>query len=303
MKQYLKINEEVKQALSEGRPVVALESTIIAHGLSYPANLECANACEQVVRDNGAVPATIAILGGEICVGLDAAQLEYLATAKDVQKASRRDIAIALATGMDAATTVSATMLCAHLAGISVFATGGIGGVHRGAEHSFDISADLIELSNTPVAVVCAGAKSVLDLGLTLEYLETQGVPVVGYGTEEFPAFYTRSSGFKVDWRMDDCAAIARALQVRRQLLQKGGMVIANPIPAEHEMNAEELDKVIDQALFEADDTGVRGKDITPFLLGRIHKITGGESEKANIELILNNCKVAAGIAVEYSRL
>lgn len=302
MNQYILINEEVRQAIADKKPLVALESTIIAHGLGYPSNIECAQACERTIRENGAVPATIAILGGKICIGIDEKQLEYLATEQGIEKASRRDIGVVIAKGMDAATTVSATMLCADLAGISVFATGGIGGVHRGAEHSFDISADLTELSKTPVAVVCAGAKSVLDIGLTLEYLETFGVPVLGYRTDEFPAFYTRSSGYNVDWRMDDVKEIALALKARSDIA-KGGMVVANPIPEQYEMDAEKLDQTILAALAKAEQRNVRGKQITPFLLAHIHKATGGESEKANVELILNNCKVAAGIAVEYAAL
>ncbi len=301
MNQYLEIAPDVRVALDAGAPVVALESTIISHGFPYPANLECALAAEQTARDAGAVPATIALIGGVIRVGLDSIALEHLATTPGIPKASRRDIATLVAAGSDGATTVAATMMVAKLAGIRVFATGGIGGVHRGAETSFDISADLEELARTDVAVVCAGAKSVLDLGLTLEYLETHGVPVLGYRTDEFPAFYTRTSGFGVDARFDSAEAIAEVLRVRRELGIEGGVVIANPVPPEHELPHAEIDGVIETALAEATAQGIRGKAVTPFLLGRIHALTGGASETANKELVYNNVRLAAKIAVALS--
>lgn len=297
---YVRISDEVQQALNANKPVVALESTIIAHGFTYPKNLECARACEQAVREQGAVPATVAIIKGKLTVGLSDEEIQFLASTEGIPKASRRDVAIIAARGLDGATTVSATMMAAELAGIHVFATGGIGGVHRGASESFDISADMTELAHTPIAVVCAGAKSILDLGLTREYLETMGVPVLGYRTDEFPAFYTRSSGLPVDWRMDDCSEIARVIKARQELCKRGGIVIANPIPAEYEMNPAELDKVINSALDEANLNSIKGKELTPFLLGRIHAITEGASEEANLQLVLNNCRVAAQIAAAY---
>ncbi|MDL2225379.1 pseudouridine-5'-phosphate glycosidase [Eubacteriales bacterium OttesenSCG-928-M02] len=294
---YLLLSEEVADALAADKPVVALESTIIAHGFTYPENLACGRKSEQMVRENGAVPATVAILGGKIHVGLTDGELEYLATAKDVTKASRRDIGVILSRGGDGAATVAGTMLVAALVGIDVFATGGIGGVHRGAESSMDISADLIELGKTPVGVVCAGAKSVLDIGLTLEYLETQGVPVLGYQTEEFPAFYTRKSGYGVDYRTETPEEIAAMLTVRKAVTG-GGTIIANPIPKEYEMNGEAFTKALEQAMEEMEQKGIRGKEITPFLLQRIHALTGGESQEANLQLVLNNCALAAKIAV-----
>ncbi len=297
MTHHLKVAPEVRVALDAGAPVVALESTIISHGFPYPANLECALAAEESARDEGAVPATIALIGGEIRVGLDSIGLEHLATAPGIAKVSRRDLAALVASGSDGATTVAATMMIAEMAGIRVFATGGIGGVHRGAETSFDISADLEELARTDVAVVCAGAKSVLDLGLTLEYLETHGVPVLGFRTDEFPAFYTRTSGFGVDARFDTAEEIAAVLRARRELGIAGGVVIANPIPPEYEMSHDEIDGVIETALAEATEQGVRGKAVTPFLLGRIHALTGGASETANKELVYNNVRLAARIA------
>ncbi len=297
MTHQLKIAPEVRTALESGAPVVALESTIISHGFPYPANLECALAAEENARDEGAVPATIALIGGEICVGLDSIGLEHLAIVPGIAKVSRRDLATLVASGSDGATTVAATMMIAEMAGIRVFATGGIGGVHRGAETSFDISADLEELARTDVAVVCAGAKSVLDLGLTLEYLETHGVPVLGYGTDEFPAFYTRTSGFGVDARLDSAEEIAAVLRTRRELGISGGVVVANPIPPEYELAHAEIDGVIETALAEAAEHGVRGKAVTPFLLGRIHALTGGASETANKELVYNNVRLAARIA------
>lgn len=297
MTEHLLIAPDVRAALHAGQPVVALESTIISHGFTYPANLECAIAAEESARMMGAVPATIAVIGGVIRVGLDSIGLEHLAITPGIPKASRRDIATLVACGSDGATTVAATMMIAAMAGIRVFATGGIGGVHRGAETSFDISADLEELAHTDVAVVCAGAKSVLDLGLTLEYLETHGVPVLGYQTGEFPAFYTRTSGFGVDARLDSAEEIAAVLRARRELGISGGVVVANPIPAEHEIPHAEIDGVIETALAEAAERGVRGKAVTPFLLGRIHALTGGRSETANKELVYNNVRLAASVA------
>lgn len=297
MNDHLLISPEVRAALDAGAPVVALESTIISHGFPYPANLECALEAERVAREGGAVPATVALIGGTIRVGLDLEAIEHLATTAGIPKASRRDLATLVAGGSDGATTVAATMMVAAMAGIRVFATGGIGGVHRGAETSFDISADLEELARTDVAVVCAGAKSVLDLGLTLEYLETHGVPVLGYRTDGFPAFYTRTSGFGVDARMESAEEIAAVLRARRELGIEGGVVIANPIPPEYELPHTRIDSVIETALAEAAEQGVRGKAVTPFLLGRIHALTGGESEAANKELVYANVRLAAKIA------
>jgi pseudouridine-5'-phosphate glycosidase len=295
---YLDIQPEVAQALATGRPVVALESTIISHGMPYPQNVETARLVEQVVRDNGAVPATIAIIGGRLKVGLDEAALEALGKGGySVAKCSRRDIPFVLAAGKMGATTVASTMIIAAMAGIRVFATGGIGGVHRGAQETFDISADLQELAHTDVAVVCAGAKSILDIGLTLEYLETQGVPVIGYQTEELPAFYTRESGFKVDYRLDTPEAIAEALRLKWSLGLEGGAVVANPIPQEFAMPKEAIDAAIAQSLQEADEQGVKGKASTPFLLARVCELTGGNSLSSNIKLVLNNAALGARIA------
>lgn len=296
---YLEISKKVKKALKEGRPVIALESTIISHGMPYPQNVETALNCERIARENGAEPATIAIIGGKLCAGLTEEQIEYLGkTGHGVQKASRRDLPIIAARGQDGATTVAATMIIAAMAGIKVFATGGIGGVHRGAETTMDISADLEELAHTPVAVVCAGAKSILDLGLTLEYLETHGVPVIGYGTEELPAFYTDRSGFKVDCRMDTPEEIASALRAQRHLGFPGGMLITNPIPKEYAMEPSVINGAIDQALREAGDQGIKGKETTPFLLARVAELTGGDSLASNIHLVYNNVALAAKIAV-----
>jgi len=296
----LTIAAEVAEALDDGRPVVALESTIISHGFPYPANLECALTCEAVIREAGAVPATIAVLGGRPTVGLTAEQIAYLASAGPdrIAKASRRDLGVLAARGADGATTVAGTMLIAELAGVRVFATGGIGGVHRGAAETFDISADLLELARTDVCVVCAGAKSVLDLGLTLEVLETHGVPVLGYGTDEFPAFYTRTSGYCVDARVESPAEVADVLKARAELGLTGGVVVANPIAAEHEIGHAELDGWIDTALAESDAAGVRGKDVTPFLLARLHELSSGITEQANKELVWSNARLAALVAV-----
>ncbi|MEK7257155.1 MAG: pseudouridine-5'-phosphate glycosidase [Bacteroidota bacterium] len=297
---YLDVSPEVRQALAEKRPVVALESTIISHGMPFPDNLETALQVEQAVRENGAVPATIAILGGKMKAGLSHAEIEYLAkTGRQVIKASRRDIPFLLAQNLPGATTVASTMFIAAQAGIQIFATGGIGGVHRGAAQSFDVSADLQELARTNVAVVCAGAKSILDIGLTLEYLETFGVPVVGFQTDEFPAFYTRRSGFGVDYRVDSVEELAKALKIKWKVGLPGGVVIANPIPAEDEPSVAHIQNATETALAEAQRLGIKGKEITPFLLAKIKELTGGESLEANVKLVLNNARLAARLAVE----
>ena len=304
LKKYLEISPEVQKALDDGRPVVALESTIISHGMPYPQNVETALNVEKIIRDNGAVPATTAIIGGKLRVGLSKDEIDYIGKkGLKVTKASRRDIPVLVARGEDGATTVAATMILANLAGVSVFATGGIGGVHRGAETTMDISADLEELASTPVMVICAGAKSILDLGLTLEYLETHGVSVLGYQTEELPAFFTRKSGFKVDYRMDTPKELAAAFKAKNDLGLRGGMVVANPIPEEYAMDADYISKSIAEAIDEANAKGIKGKDTTPFLLDKLEKITGGSSLKANIQLVYNNAKVATQIACELSRM
>ncbi len=300
---YLDIKPEVAEALAQGAAVVALESTIISHGMPYPRNVETALEVERKIREQGAVPATIAILGGRLKVGLTEAEIESLGKAKHVVKTSRRDIPFVVAKGLDGATTVASTMILAAMAGISVFATGGIGGVHRGAQETFDISADLQELAHTNVAVVCAGAKSILDIGLTLEYLETQGVPVVGYGTDEMPAFYTRSSGYRVDYRVDDVRELARAMKAKWDMGLSGGLVVANPIPEADQMDPEVIRKAIEQALAEMDQAGVKGKDSTPFLLAKVKELTGGDSLDANIELVYNNARVAGQLAVALAKL
>ncbi|MGI5976879.1 MAG: pseudouridine-5'-phosphate glycosidase [Candidatus Limivicinus sp.] len=303
MNKYLDISPEVKKALDEGRPVVALESTIISHGMPYPKNVETANLVEQCVRDNGAVPATIAVIGGRLKAGLSGEEIEYLGkTGRGVTKASRRDLPALVARGADGATTVTTTMIIAHMAGIKVFATGGIGGVHRGAEKTMDISADLEELAHTPVMVVCAGAKSILDLGLTLEYLETHGVPVIGYGTDELPAFYTRKSGFGVDYRVDSPKELADMFRAQRELNYTGGMLVTNPIPEEYSMDKATIDAAIEKALEECSAQGIHGKDTTPFLLAKVVELTGGESLESNIKLVLNNAMVAAKTACELAK-
>ena len=301
---YLDVNPEVAQAIAEGKPVVALESTIISHGMPYPQNVETALNVERIVRENGAVPATIAIIGGRLKAGLTAEEIEYFGKkGRAIHKASRRDLAVLCAKGEDGATTVTTTMMIAHMAGIRFFATGGIGGVHRGAETTMDISADLEELARTPVMVVCAGAKSILDLGLTLEYLETKGVPVLGYQTEELPAFYTRSSGFGVDYRMDSPAELAAAFKAQNDMALGGGMLVTNPIPAEYSMPKDVIDAAIDQAIAECNAQGIKGKETTPFLLARVAEITGGDSLASNIRLVYNNAKLTALTAAEYSKL
>ncbi|EKN40366.1 pseudouridine 5'-phosphate glycosidase, partial [Clostridium botulinum CFSAN001627] len=287
LEKYLEISKEVSEALKENKPVVALESTIISHGMPYPKNAETALNVEKIIRDKGAIPATIAILNGKLKVGLTKDEIEYLGKkGKEVVKTSRRDIPFILAKKLDGATTVASTMIVANLAGIKVFGTGGIGGVHRGAQESFDISADLQELANTNVAVVCAGAKSILDIGLTLEYLETQGVPVVGFGTEELPAFYTRKSGFKVDYKVDTAKELAEALKAKWDLGLKGGMVVGNPIPEEYQMDYDTITKAINDAVKEAEEKGIKGKESTPFLLAKVKDITKGKSLEANIQLV-----------------
>jgi pseudouridine-5'-phosphate glycosidase len=330
---YLNISEEVKDAISDRKPVVALESTIISHGMPFPQNYETALEIEKTVREKGAVPATIAILNGVIKIGLNIEELDFLSRNKilratkikghiEIQlnkdqpelisgasqnlilKASRRDIPVIVSQKLNAATTVSATMICAALAGIKIFATGGIGGVHRNAQNSLDISADLTELARTSVAVVSAGVKSILDIGLTLEYLETLGVPVIGYRTEEFPAFYTRESGFKVNYRLDTAEEIANAVKTKWDLGLSGGVIVANPIPEEFSFDKVLIDKAIDEAIEKANKKGIKGKDVTPFLLSEIKDITEGKSLEANIQLVLNNAKLAAEIAIsiEFER-
>ena len=303
MNKYLDISPEVKEALDAGKPVVALESTIISHGMPYPKNVETALLVEQTIRDNGAVPATIAVIGGRLKAGLSREEIEYLGkTGRGVTKASRRDLPALCARGMDGATTVTTTMIIAHMAGIKIFATGGIGGVHRGAETSMDISADLEELAQTPVMVVCAGAKSILDLGLTLEYLETHGVPVIGYGTDELPAFYTRSSGFGVDYRVDSPEELAAMFKAQRELAYRGGMLVTNPIPEEYSMEKRIIDAAIEEALRQCAQLGIHGKDTTPFLLAKVVELTGGDSLESNIKLVLNNARVAALTACELAK-
>ena len=303
MNNYLSISPEVQQALDEGRPVVALESTIISHGMPYPQNVETALKVEQTIRDNGAVPATIAIIGGRLKAGCTPNEIEYLGKkGQAVTKASRRDLPVLIARGEDGATTVTTTMIIAAMAGIKVFATGGIGGVHRGAETTMDISADLEELAMTPVMVICAGAKSILDLGLTLEYLETKGVPVIGYGTEELPAFYTRHSGFKVDYCIDTPEELAAAFRAKMDMGLQGGMLVTNPIPEEYSMPADVINRAIDEAIAEANRLGIRGKETTPFLLAKVKDLTGGDSLASNIQLVLNNARLAARTASALAR-
>ncbi|WP_047985760.1 pseudouridine-5'-phosphate glycosidase [Ornithinibacillus californiensis] len=303
MKKYVELSTEVSQAMEQGKPVVALESTIISHGMPYPQNVQTAREVEQIIRDNGAVPATIALIDGKIKVGLTDEELEQFGNSKGVAKVSRRDLPYILATKQLGATTVAATMICAALADIKIFVTGGIGGVHRGAETTMDVSADLEELAQTDVAVVCAGAKSILDLGLTMEYLETKGVPVIGYQTETLPAFYTRSSEFPVNFKADDVDVLANTLKAKWDLNLHGGAVIANPIPEEHAMPEEEIHTAIETAVKEAAENGISGKDTTPFLLGKIKEITGGKSLDSNIALVKNNAVLGAKLAVELNEL
>lgn len=295
MKPFLHIHPEVQAALADHQPVVALESTLITHGFPAPDNLEIARALEEAVREQGAVPATIAVLSGQIYVGLTPAQLDYLGSAKNVRKCSRRDLPLVVARAEDGATTVAGTMIVAHWAGIQVFGTGGIGGVHR--DHPFDESADLLELANTPVTVVCAGAKAILDLPLTLEVLETHGVPVIGYQTDELPAFYYRRSGLPVDVRVDSVGEIARIIQMHQAMGLKGGILVTVPLPEKDEWPAVEAQLIIEQAVAEARRLGIVGKNVTPFLLDRVNELSGQRSKQANIALLLNNARVAAQIA------
>jgi pseudouridine-5'-phosphate glycosidase len=297
---YLDVATEVQEALAAGKPIVALESTIISHGMPYPQNVETALKVEQIVRENGAVPATIAIIRGRLKVGISKEEIDYLGKkGHDVNKASRRDVPVLIAKKDDGATTVATTMILAAMAGVKIFATGGIGGVHRGAETTMDISADLEELAMTPVMVVCAGAKSILDLGLTLEYLETKGVPVLGYQTKELPAFYTRESGFEVDYRMDTPKEIADTFSAKMDLGLRGGMLVTNPIPAEYAMDHEVITTSIEEAVKRAEKLGIKGKETTPYLLNEIQIITKGESLDSNIQLVYNNAALASKIACE----
>jgi pseudouridine-5'-phosphate glycosidase len=301
MNDYVSLLPEVHDALQSGAPVVALESTIISHGMPYPTNVRTAREVEDVVRAGGAVPATIAILGGRIRVGLSPEDLESLGQAEHVRKVSRRDLPIAIASGQVGATTVAATMICAHLAGIPVFVTGGIGGVHRQGEVTLDVSADLTELARTSVAVVCAGAKAILDLPRTLEVLETHGVPIIGFGTDTFPAFYTRSSGLPVDVRLDSPADVARVMAAKWGLGLDGGVLVTTPVPEAHAMDTEEIGAIIEQSVEEADRAGIKGKDVTPFLLRRIVERTAGRSLATNVALVKHNAEVGAAIAVAYA--
>ncbi len=300
MNKYLEVSKEVAEALAAGKAVVALESTIISHGMPYPQNVETALRVEEIIRNEGAVPATIAIIGGKLKAGLTRDEIEYLGKkGQDVIKCSRRDLPVVCARKEDGATTVATTMIIAAMAGIKVFATGGIGGVHRGAETTMDISADLEELAQTPVMVICAGAKSILDLGLTLEYLETKGVPVIGYGTDELPAFYTRKSGFGVDYRIDTAKELAEAFNAKLDMGLQGGMLVTNPIPEEYSMDADVINAAIDKAIAESVEKGIKGKETTPFLLAKVKEITGGDSLDSNIQLVFNNARLAAQTAKE----
>ena len=304
MNRYLDVAPEVQEAIKAGKPVVALESTIISHGMPYPQNVETALNVEKIIREGGAVPATIAIIGGRLKAGLTPEEIDYLGkTGAGVTKASRRDLPILVAEKRDGATTVTTTMMIAAMAGIEIFATGGIGGVHRGAETTMDISADLEELAQTPVMVVCAGAKSILDLGLTLEYLETKGVPVIGYGTNELPAFYTRKSGFGVDYELDTPEELAAAFHAERELGMKNGMLVTNPIPEKYSMDHKVIDKAIEQALAEAKAQGIHGKETTPFLLAKVKDLTGGDSLESNIQLVYNNAVLGAKTACALAAL
>lgn len=300
MNKYLNVSKEVKEALKNNQPVVALESTIISHGMPYPKNVETALAVEKIIRDNGAIPATIAIIGGKLTVGCSEEEIALLGKqGLSVPKVSRRDIPFVVAQKANGATTVAATMYIASLAGIDVFATGGIGGAHRGSEKTMDISADLDELQQTNVMVVCAGAKSILDIGLTLECLETRGVAVVGYQTEDMPAFYTQKSGYKVDYKLDTPKQIAEAFYCKNAVGLRGGMLVANPIPKQYAMDEQRINAAIAEALAEAEQAGISGKKITPFLLDKVQKLTGGDSLESNIELVFNNAKLASNVAKE----
>ena len=300
---YLDFHPDVENALKNKLPIVALESTIISHGMPYPKNIETALMVEETVRSNKAVPATIAIIKGRLKIGLTEEEIEFLATNKEIKKISRRDLAVAVSQKLSGSTTVASTMIIANLAKIAVFATGGIGGVHRGAETTLDISADLDELSRTNVCVVCAGAKSILDIGLTLEYLETKGVPVIGYKTSELPAFYSTKSGFNVDYRIDAAADIANILKTKWDLSLSGGVLVANPIPVASELESSVMNEAINLAIIEADNENITGKKITPYLLSKVNEITKGKSLVANIKLIKNNADLAAKIAVHFSKI
>jgi len=302
MKYYLEIHPNIQKAIFENKPVVVLESTIISHGMPYPDNVAMALSVEEVILNEGAIPATIAIIDGVIKVGLTKDEIEYLAQAKDVLKVSKRDFAYAISQKRTGATTVSATMLIAEMAGLSIFATGGIGGVHRGATKTFDISRDLEELANVNVCVVCAGAKSILDLGLTLEFLETKGVEIIGYKTKSLPAFYTRDSKFEVDYQLDSPTEIANLIFTKWDMGLRGGVVVANPIPDAYSLDSSLINKAIEKALLEAEEKQIKGKEITPFLLSKVKEITGGESLASNIELMKNNAKLAALIAINFAK-
>ena len=303
IEKYLSVTPEIAEAVAAGKPVVALESTILSHGMPYPQNVEFAHKVEEIVRAEGAVPATTAIIGGKLKVGLTADELEIMCKADGVGKVSRRDVAVYLATNQTGATTVATTMMIAAMAGIRFFATGGIGGVHRGAEKTMDISADLQELANTPVCVICAGAKSLLDLGLTLEYLETQGVPVLGLRTDELPAFYCRTSGFKLDYNCPDEETVAKIMKTKWDLGLKGGSVVGNPIPEEYALDHDEMEAVINRAIEQANEQHIHGKALTPFLLAHIKDMTNGVSFASNLQLAYNNARAASKIAVAYSKL
>ena len=302
LKNYIEYSQEVLEAKKANKPIVALESTIISHGMPYPQNVQTAKEVEEIIRKNGAVPATTAIINGKIKIGLSNEELEFLATSKEIAKASRRDFAYLVSQKKHGATTVAATMICAQLAGIEVFVTGGIGGVHREAENTMDISADLQELAQTNVAVVCAGAKSILDIGLTLEYLETHGVPVVGYKTDKVPAFYTRTSSFNVDFNISSPEEVASMIRTKWDLDLKGGVLITNPIPEEDAMEEAFINKIIDQALEEAKENNITGKNVTPFVLGKVKELTEGTSLTANIALVKHNAEVGAQIAVKLQK-
>lgn len=303
LKKYLDMTEEVASALKEGRPVVALETTIISHGMPYPQNLDSARRCEEIIRSQGAVPASMAIVKGRIKVGLSEEDLQYLATSKEIRKVSRRDFAACIADGASGASTVAATIMIADMVGIKFFATGGIGGVHRGFKDDMDVSADLEELANTKMCVVCAGAKSILDIPKTLEYLETKGVSVLSYQNDEFPAFFLRNSGSKADARIDDLAALARTMKVKEDLDIRGGIVLGNPIPGEYEMDSKKINSAIEEALQASEEKGIKGKEATPFLLKYVVEATEGKSLEANMQLVWNNCLVAARLAVLYAEM
>ena len=297
LKKYVEYSDEVKKAMEEGKPVVALESTIISHGMPYPQNIETAKACEEIIRENGAVPATTAIIGGKIKIGLSDEELEFMATSKDIIKASRRDFAYIISQGLNGATTVASTIIASRLAGIKIFVTGGLGGVHRHAEVTFDISRDLEELAANDIMIVCAGCKSILDIGLTLEYLETKGVPVFGYQTDYMPAFFTRKSEFKVDYNIKNPKEAAEAAKTQWELGLQGGILLTNPIPESDSMDEEKINTAIEKALVEAEEKGIHGKETTPFLLSKVLEVTEGKSLEANIALVKNNAKLGAEVA------